>query len=102
MTKTQSARSAYRSITSKYKTIKDQDKFYHRRNGNWTKYSLKEDRARNVILTRDEEALRQEPYRYDMRGKDTKKNSRSLLQKDLQVNSSFLKRSNLNKRKLGK
>jgi len=72
LTRTQTAKQAKMSIQAKYKgSIPDVAKFYHRGNGDWVRYSLKNDSKRTGKTTTNLIKWRKAPHRIDYTGKDT-------------------------------
>jgi hypothetical protein len=71
LTKHTTASQALSSITKKNKKVNLNDKFYHRGNGVFSKYSLSEDKKKTGSLTKDKNQWLVQPYRYDMDGIDT-------------------------------
>lgn len=72
ITRSQTAEQAVDAIDSKYGDVRDNEKFYHRGKGVWSKYSLPKDRKRTSSLTTDIVKWRKNPQKYDFQGIDTK------------------------------
>lgn len=72
-TRSQTAAQAVKAITSKYGTIQDNAKYYHKGSGVWQKYSIENDSKRTGKLAQSKEQWRAQPHKLDFLGIDTKK-----------------------------
>lgn len=87
LTRTQTGKQALASIVSKYGSIVDNAKYFHKGKGEWRKYSLENDKKRTGSVTTDMNAWRRRPNKLDFQGIDTADGKKGSVKKAKQATS---------------